>query len=337
MKRLLMILAILMLLAAAAAGLLWQRYQTFLATPITLNEELMLIIAPGDLYRDLVVDLAERDLIEPDWRWRLLGRLSPDAARLKAGEYQLGSGTPEQWLATIASGATYQHSLTLIDGWSIREVLQAVRQHPALELTLDYQLLESEPEWLSELLSLSYPHPEGLFMPDTYRFPRGTRDTAFLQRAHRLQMAQLQRLWSQRADALPYQEPYEALIMASIIEKETGLAAERPQIAGVFVRRLNRRMRLQTDPTVIYGMGADFDGDIRFADLRRDTPYNTYTRHGLPPTPIAMPGEAAIHAALHPAAGETLYFVSRGDGSHVFSRTLEEHNAAVNTYQRGSR
>jgi UPF0755 protein len=176
-------------------------------------------------------------------------------------------------------------------------------------------------------------HPEGRFFPDTYHFQRGMTDVAFLQRAYATMERRLQHEWDQRQPDLPYASPYEALIMASIVEKETAVAAERPEVAGVFVRRLQRGMPLQTDPTVIYGLGEDFDGNLRRVHLRQDTPYNTYVRAGLPPSPIALPGAAAIHAALHPAPGDALYFVARGDGTHAFSASLGEHNKAVEAFQ----
>jgi len=188
-----------------------------------------------------------------------------------------------------------------------------------------------------ERLGLPDTHPEGQFLPDTYHFPAGTRDVDFLLRIHRMLQASLQAAWEARDLGLPLKTPYEALILASIVEKETGIADERPQVAGVFTRRLQKRMRLEADPTVIYGMGDSFDGDIRRGDLRRDTPYNTYVIRGLPPTPIAMPGRSAIEAALHPASGDALFFVATGQGGHVFSRTLTEHRAAVTRYQRAMR
>jgi UPF0755 protein len=184
-----------------------------------------------------------------------------------------------------------------------------------------------------EAIGVSENHPEGLFFPDTYYFPNHTTDRDFLLRAYRMMQQKLAAAWGQRAENLPLQTPYEALILASIVEKETSAAQERAQIAGVFVRRLLKGMRLQTDPTVIYGLGEEFDGNIRRKDLRTDHPYNTYLRAGLPPTPIALPSQASIEAVLHPAAGKTLYFVARGDGSHYFSTTLDEHNAAVRKYQ----
>jgi UPF0755 protein len=208
-------------------------------------------------------------------------------------------------------------------------VLDALKQDPVITHTLQ----APDARQLMLELELDKAHAEGWFFPDTYHFVRGTTDKDLLQRAYASMRSQLEEQWQQREEGLPYRRPYEALIMASIIEKETGIPEEREQIAGVFVRRLQKGMRLQTDPTVIYGIGESYDGNIRLRDLRTDTPYNTYTRSGLPPTPIAMPGLAAIRAALHPAAGDSLYFVASGGGAHVFSSTLEQHNEAVIKYQ----
>jgi UPF0755 protein len=231
----------------------------------------------------------------------------------------------------LVNGEVVQHSLTIIEGWTFQQLLQAVRSHPMLTQTL----ADADPQAVMEALAEPGTHPEGWFYPDTYRFPRGTSDVEFLRRAYRVMQQRLAAEWEKRAEGLPLKSPYEALVLASLIERETAVAAERTRIAGVFVRRLRKGMRLQTDPTVIYGMGDAYEGRIRWRDLRTDTPYNTYTRHGLPPTPIAMPSGAAINAALNPADGKELYFVSRGDGSHHFSATLEEHNAAVRCYQLG--
>jgi UPF0755 protein len=217
----------------------------------------------------------------------------------------------------------------VVEGWTFQQLLDALRENEAIRQTL------TDRDGAAIMAQLGKPdlHPEGQFAPDTYRFPRGTSDLEFLRRAHNTLQEWLDSAWRERAEDLPYDSAYDALIMASIIEKETGLASEREAIAGVFVRRLKRTMRLQTDPTVIYGMGSAYNGNIRRADLRRDTPYNTYTRHGLPPTPIALPGRESLHAALHPAEGDALYFVAKGDGSHQFSATLEEHLDAVRLYQ----
>lgn len=261
---------------------------------------------------------------------KLYGRLSGAAGQLQAGEYDIQPGTNALRLfGDMLRGEVRQYQFTIVEGWSLRQLLQALKADPVL--------LQSEPALtipaLQQALGIKG-HPEGWFFPDTYQFSKGSKDIEILRRAYTTMQAVLDAEWQSRSqEILPYKTPYEALIMASIIEKETAVASERQQIAGVFVRRLQKGMRLQTDPTVIYGMGERFQGNIRRADLRRATPYNTYTQYGLPPTPIAMPGQAAIHAALHPATGDSLYFVARGDGSHAFSATLKAHNAAVRKYQ----
>jgi len=261
-------------------------------------------------------------------------RATGQARRVKAGEYELGPGMrPIDLTALLVSGKTVLHELRLVEGWRFDEALAAVRRHAALEQTLP----QDDAAALMTALGHGELHPEGRFYPDTYRFPRGTTDVAFLKRAFDTMQAALGEEWAARDEGLPYRGPDDALTMASIIERETGAAGERAEIAGVFVRRLQKGMRLQTDPTVIYGLGAAFDGNLRKRDLLADTPYNTYTRGGLPPTPICLPGRAALHAALNPAPGKTLYFVSRGDGSHYFSETMTEHAAAVRKYQLGRR
>ena len=326
------ILALLLLLALLAAGIALGVYQRFRNTPLHLSaDEIIYEIAPGTSLRQLAYDLHARDMLEHPRLLILLGRELDVATRLQAGEYRLAAGmTPQTLLQLLVDGKVIQHAITLVEGQTFREFLQRIQAHPFIEVTLqgvdDAEIMDR----------LGHPglHPEGRFLPDTYHFTRGTTDLAFLGRAFSAMSAYLEAAWPDRDADLPLQTPEEALILASIVEKETGLAEERPVIAGVFVRRLQRGMRLQTDPTVIYGLGEQFDGNLRRRDLENDTPYNTYTRNGLPPTPIAMPGAEAIAAVLHPAAGDSLYFVSRGDGSHYFSATLEEHNLAVDKYQR---
>jgi UPF0755 protein len=217
-----------------------------------------------------------------------------------------------------------------VEGWNLKQVMAVVEQEPNLKHTLPKDVT---PAALAHDLGIDVANPEGMLMPDTYQFPRGTSDVAFLKRAHEAEEQELQKQWADRAPDLPYARPYDALIMASIVEKETAQPLERGKIAGVFVRRLQKGMKLQTDPSVIYGLGDAYDGNIRLKDLRADTPYNTYTRYGLTPTPICMPGRAALAAALHPEAGDALYFVARGDGTHQFSATLKQQNAAVAKYQ----
>ena len=270
---------------------------------------------------------SKRQRLYLSWYARLTGQ----ADALKAGEYSINPGLRATELtALLASGQVVLHELRLIEGWQFSQALAAVRAHPALRQTLPDA---GAGEALMSALGHAGRHPEGRFYPDTYRFPRGTTDVEFLRRASRTMEQVLAQEWADRTAELPYDGPDQALTMASIVERETGLVDERAEIAGVFVRRLQKRMRLQTDPSVIYGLGAAFDGNLRKRDLLADGPYNTYTRRGLPPTPICLPGRGALHAALHPAPGKTLYFVSRGDGSHVFSETFAEHDAAVRQFQ----
>jgi len=251
---------------------------------------------------------------------------------LKAGEYAVTSGTlPEELLDQFVTGRSIELPITFIEGWTYRDAIRAITERSSFVSEL-YGLSD---EVIAERLQIPQGHPEGWFFPDTYRFPRGSTDVTILTRAYQRMQTVLDEEWADRAPDLFVTTPYEALILASIIEKETGVPSERPAISGVFTRRLREGMRLQTDPTVIYGMGEDYDGNIRKSDLTTPTPYNTYMIDGLPPTPIALPGRAAIHAALHPADDEALYFVARGDGSHHFSATLDEHNCAVRHYQLG--
>lgn len=299
------------------------------AIPLAAGQEVFLIRS-GSHIKSIAQDLARRKIIDDPWLFILLAKLRGLETRVRAGEYQIEPGlTADELLEKFARGNAIQYKLAIIEGWSFRQMLAAIAEDPVIESTLQGK---SDAEIMA---ILGYPgqHPEGLFFPDTYRFPKGTSDVDFLKRAYQVMQKHLEREWNQREPGLPLNSSYEALILASIIEKETGAGFERPLIAGVFVERLKRKMRLQTDPTVIYGLGEHYDGDIRFRDLKKDTPYNTYLYAGLTPTPIALPGLQAIHAALHPATTDALYFVSKGDGTHQFSATLEQHNAAVARYQ----
>jgi UPF0755 protein len=261
----------------------------------------------------------------------LLARLSGKGSRLKAGSYELEPGaTPRRLIEQLARGEFAQHALVVIEGWTFRQMRDAVAANPMLKHD---SVAMSDEELLAKVAS-GYTRPEGLFFPDTYLFARGASDLQVYRQAHALLQKHLDDAWATRAPGLPYKTPYEALIMASIVEKETGHKADRELVAGVFVNRLKQGMLLQTDPTVIYGMGERYTGTIRKRDLQTDSPYNTYLRAGLPPTPIALPGAASIAAALNPAHTDALYFVARGDGSSQFSSTLTEHNRAVNKYQR---
>lgn len=287
------------------------------------------IVEPGETLTRVANRLAADGLIDKPRYLVWWGRWHGHAQGIKAGEYALTPGmTATQLLEHMARGQVIQHSLTVVEGWSFGQMLNALEKHPKIKRTLA-NLSDAE-----IMTALGHPgeHPEGRFLPETYLFSANTTDVVILQRAYDAMQEILENEWAQRDPEVLLQSPYEALILASIVEKETGVASERPQIAGVFMRRLKIGMRLQTDPTIIYGMGEEYDGNIRRDDLQRDNPYNTYTRSGLPPTPIALPGRDAIHAALHPAAGDSLYFVARGDGSHEFTATLSQHNAAVRRY-----
>ncbi len=332
LKRFIIIGATLLASALVAGAALAWYMQEQLHTAISVPDGgTTVVIEPGTPFARAVRNLAEQGIVgDPRWlSW--YGRLTGDAARLRAGEYFIESGIDQkQLLQKLVSGDVHLYSFTIVEGWTFRELLLAFEQEPTIVSTL---AAEDAGKLLDDL-GAEYSHPEGLFLPETYRFPRGTKDVELLRQAHELLLDVLADAWSGRAVGLPLATPYEALTLASIIEKETALASERPRIAGVFVRRLRQGMRLQTDPTVIYGLGDAFDGNLTRRHLRSDTPYNTYTRGGLPPTPIALPGEAAIRAAVTPADGREIFFVATGlgDGSHKFSETKAEHDAAVREY-----
>lgn len=288
-------------------------------------------IAPGTNLKKLASQLEQAEVLHGAIRFHLIGRVMGYASRIQAGTYTITQPlTPLELYGKIVRGEVTQAAVLLVEGWNFREV----RQELARQVQLEHKLVDMTAADLLQALNAEEKHPEGLFFPNTYFYSPHSPDTEVLRRAYQLQKQKLNEAWQTRSPDLPYKTPYEALIMASIIEKETGAPEERPLIAAVFINRLRLGMRLQTDPTVIYGLGEKFDGNLRKVDLQRDTPYNTYTRAGLPPTPIAMPGEAAIRAALNPASSKALYFVASGNGRHQFSNTLEEHNRAVNLYQR---
>jgi UPF0755 protein len=314
----------------------WTDYQRYLKQPIALsNSGQRLTVERGWSAKRIADELEQKGVIEKRYWFDLYARLSEKAGSIKQGEFNLtGPMTVPQLFDTLVKGQTVQYSLSLIEGSNWKQAIQRVAQSDDLVQTLDEQTRQSS-EKLMETLGFKGLHPEGQFFSDTYAFPKGTSDVEYLRRAHAMLNTVLQEEWANRSENLPLKTPYEALILASIVEKETAVASERPLIAGVFLSRIIKRMRLQTDPTVIYGMGDRYDGNIRRSDLTTDTPYNTYTRGGLPPTPISMVGREAIHAVLHPEATKSLYFVARGDGTHKFSETLEQHNAAVRKYQLG--
>jgi len=334
MRRVLRTLVLLIVLGAAAAGAIAWWGNKWLQQPIAgLQERTTFEVPRGASTRSVATALNERGLLDRPQVWVVWSRLTRSDSALKAGEYELQPGlTPRGLLSLLSSGQVLLHSITFIEGSTFADVRNAlvandaVNNENANRSDVDIMRALGEPEL----------HPEGQFFPDTYRFPRGTTDLELLTIAHRRMQDELRKAWDKRATDLPLASSYEALILASIVEKETALERERSQIAGVFVERLRRGMRLQTDPTVIYGMGARYDGNIRRVDLSRDTPYNTYTRPGLPPTPIAMPGLESLQAAVQPDVSGALFFVATGagDGSHYFSKTLAEHNLAVKRYLR---
>lgn len=324
--------AFLLVLVTVVAALYWLRQdmEMQLATPLPVSTPQLLVLHKGQSLTALAETLVNRGWLAHPWYFIYEGRRQGRAASLKSGEYTIEPGTtPLQLLDILVAGKVRQYSLTIPEGLTFRQILDIVRSEERLIQTLD----GLNPKMIMARLGYSGYFPEGRIHPDTYLFPAGTRDADFLLRAIRTQERILGDEWRDREPGLPYASPYQALIMASIIEKETAVPEERSKIAGVFVRRLRKNMKLQTDPTVIYAMAERFDGNIRRRDLSIDSPYNTYRYRGLPPTPIASPGRESIHAALHPEEGEALYFVARGDGSHYFSATLKEHNQAVARYQ----
>jgi UPF0755 protein len=329
------LVGLLVLLGSAYGAWMMMDYRAFVDSPLSLGDEgLRYEVKPGATLTRIAHDLQSRGVIDTASYLVWLGKFEGTADTIKAGEYRFDNGiTPKRLLEQIVNGETLQYAITIVEGWNFRQLMDAVHSNEYLLHTLsDYSDME-----IMEQIGHPGEHPEGRFLPDTYYFPRMTTDVAFLQRAYNAMQALLEASWPDRSIDIEVETPYEALILASIVEKETALPSERKQIAGVFNRRLQKRMRLQTDPTVIYGLGLSFDGNIRRRDLRKNTPYNTYLHKGLPPTPIAMPGRDAILAALNPEPGDALYFVSRGDGSHKFSSTLDEHNSAVVEFQLGGR
>jgi UPF0755 protein len=318
-------LASLAMLAGAALYLYAKHEMRFAPATVTYD------LKYGSNLRSVARELAAQGVMSQPLWFEVLGRVRGDAPHIKAGNYEFTSPmSPVVLLRKITRGDATQAAIRFVEGWTFRQVRNALDAHEAL--THDTRGLSDEAIALK--LGIADGRIEGWIFPESYFFARGSSDLAVLQRAHKLMRTHLTARWESRATGLPLASPYEALTLASIIEKETGKAADRPLVSSVFVNRLRQGMRLQTDPTVIYGMGEGFNGNLRRRDLQADTPWNTYTRAGLPPTPIAMPGLASLHAAVSPAASPLLYFVARGDGSSQFSQSLDEHNAAVTKYQR---
>jgi len=325
-KKFLGVVGFLVVLLAAAAWYGYSRYQQFLAQPLTIDPAgTVLNVDSGMSGRAVIARLAELGVSKNTWQWRVLLRLDPVA--LKAGEYRLEAGLrPRDLLRKLQSGDVIRYRFTIVEGWTYRQLLDALLANPILGPWLAAHV--GEDAWQGP--ETRWGQPEGAFLPETYVFTRNENVMDLLDRAAKAMQTALAEVWAVRAADHPARTPYELLILASIIEKETALDEERAQISGVFVRRLKLGMRLQTDPTVIYGLGDNFDGNVRRRDLQTDTPYNTYTRPGLPPTPISMPGRASLLAAAQPAGGNALYFVADGKGGHTFSASLEEHQHAVN-------
>lgn len=333
MKKRLILLALVLpvlVIAAAAASLIW-----YVDRPLTVaGERVEVQIARGASMRQAANAVADGGVAVSASTLYWFARIGGHANRIKAGTYAFESGvSPRQIVEKLVRGDVVLKSLALIEGWTFRQVRAAIDAHPDLQ----HDSKDMDDAELLRQIGAPETHPEGLFFPDTYHFERGMSDLDVYRQAYAQMQSRLTDQWEKRAADLPLKSPYEALILASIVEKETGQGADRPLIASVFINRLRVGMLLQTDPTVIYGVGPTFDGNLRRRDLERDTPYNTYTRPGLPPTPIAMPGHAAIEAALNPAASDFYYFVARGDGSSEFSKNLSEHNRAVRLYQLSQR
>ncbi len=331
--RRLFVSAFVVLLFVAGGTLAW--FAHVYQRPLAINgDRVEFRIAPGASARTIARQLQAAGVDIDETAFVVAARFTKVTQSLRAGRYELLRGaTLAQLLDKLRAGDTLRERMTVIEGWTLRDLRTALAAQP--DLKQDSASLSEQQ--LLKAIGAGEPRAEGLFAPDTYVFDAGTSDLDILRRAYRAQMATLQRAWDSRVEGLPYANPYQALIMASIIEKETGHAAERARVAGVFVNRLQLGMPLQTDPTVIYGLGERFDGNLRKRDLAADNQYNTYTRAGLPPTPIALPGRAAIEAALQPQRTRELYFVARGDGTSEFSETLAQHNRAVTKYQLGGK
>lgn len=325
MSKLIALLVALVLLLLGGAWFVWGHYQQFLSQPLAIARQApILLVEPGMTGRGVISRLDKMGVTDSGWEWRVLLKTEPFI--VQAGEYRLHPGMrPRELLRMLEQGDVVTYRFTLVEGWNVQQLIDAFFADPMLGPRLREAVDETDLRSNAD----KYGIEEGALLPETYVYTRGDTYLDIVKRATGAMEDALAEAWDVRVEDHPVKSPYELLILASIIEKETGLDEERDDISGVFVRRLKKGMKLQTDPTVIYGLGADFDGDIRRRDLRTDTPYNTYTRTGLPPTPIAMPGRASLMAAARPAEGETLFFVADGTGGHTFSVTLEEHQKGV--------
>ncbi|WP_062268840.1 endolytic transglycosylase MltG [Endozoicomonas arenosclerae] len=332
LKKLLFTLAGLIIAGVLAVVVLWKALDWYGNQPLVapnVEDSLEFTVSSGDSMTRVANSLGELGWLQYPEVFVVLARIEKAAGGIHAGDYLIPAGiTHRELLDIFTSGQVRYYDVTLVEGHTLKEVVAALNQHEKLSSPLDEEALQS----LYQSLDIEG-NPEGRFYPDTYFFQADASVESILRRSYKRMDSVLKEEWENRAEGLPYKNPYEALIMASLVEKETGVTYERGEIAGVFVRRLEKGMRLQTDPTVIYGLGDRYQGNISRRMLREPTPYNTYVIRGLPPTPIAMAGREAIHAALHPEDGKSLYFVAKGDGTHYFSKTLAEHNRAVRKYQ----
>ena len=328
-KRVLKLFSVLLVLTLVVGAGGFLSLQNYLKKPVVEGGDVVVTVNRGSSFGAVTEQLRRDGLIAYPQLLKVYARVAGRDTGLQAGEYLVPAGTTVSGLLDLlSSGDVIQHAVTLVEGRTLADNIDALS-----DSGLKRHVASVDSPKLLGLLQLEAPQPEGLFFSDTYFYHAGDTDLSVLERAHKRLMDVLHEEWQQRQKGLPYKKPYEALVMASVIERETAVPSERPVIAGVFVRRLRKGMRLQSDPTVIYGMGENYDGRIRRRDLNARTPYNTYRVNGLPPTPIALVGREAIHAALNPTAGSELYFVARGDGTHVFSTTLVAHNRAVRKYQ----
>jgi UPF0755 protein len=325
------VILILLILVSTGSLIVAHDINRYLNQPIGDQDDHVVITIPkGAGFRKIASSLQRKGIIEKPLYWTLLAHLNEQTHRIKSGEYQLSyRSTPVEILQQLVDGKVMLHKLTIIEGVTFNEFWNQVRSEKAIKLQL------TSKDELKDRLQIDHDSLEGLFLPDTYSFSKDDSDIEIFRQSHELLTDYLMQQWETRAEGLPYETPYDALIMASIVEKETSVNEERPLIAGVFVQRLKKQMKLQTDPTVIYGLGEQFDGNLRKRDLLNDTPYNTYVRNGLPPGPICLAGRASIEAALHPTDTEYLFFVSKGDGTHYFSKQYSEHEDAVRKYQLG--
>ncbi|NOQ79527.1 MAG: endolytic transglycosylase MltG [Gammaproteobacteria bacterium] len=333
--------ALLIIIGSFVAGWYWNEYKIYLIQPVNIpvsdpsshKAEQIFTIKKGELIRHIANNLQQKSIITHPEYFRLYARLSKKAAKIKAGEYSLKAGmTVVDLIDLFISGKVNQYSLTIVEGWTVKEALNTIITDNNLTQSAKPIELDNNYDDLKNYLNTQQANLEGLLYPDTFNFPRGTSHYQFIKRSYEQMQRVLAEEWQNREKPTPLKSAYEALILASIVEKESGVSSERSKIAGVFIRRMNKNMRLQSDPTIIYGMGDRYNGNIRRRDINEKTAYNTYQINGLPPTPIAIPGREAIHAVLHPDKGKSLYFVADGSGGHVFSNNLKAHNNAVRKY-----